>query len=93
MMTLLLLIIVVLAVRGMTLPGGTEGIKFYLLPDVQRMREVGIVETVTAAMNQAFFTLYRQGPHPAWRISKHCHSGYLCCPRVGAHHFSDLLFL
>ena len=57
MMTLLLLIIVVLAVRGMTLPGGTEGIKFYLLPDVQRMQEVGIVETITAAMNQAFFTL------------------------------------
>lgn len=57
MMTLLLLIIVVLAVRGMTLPGGTEGIKFYLLPNVQRMREVGIAETVTAAMNQAFFTL------------------------------------
>lgn len=57
MMTLLLLIIVILAVRGMTLPGGTEGIKFYLLPNVQRMREVGIAETVTAAMNQAFFTL------------------------------------
>ncbi|MDE5938393.1 MAG: sodium-dependent transporter [Lachnospiraceae bacterium] len=57
MMTLLLLIIVILAVRGITLPGGTEGLKFYLLPDVQRMQDVGIVETVTAAMNQAFFTL------------------------------------
>ena len=57
MMTLLLLIMVVLAVRGMTLPGGTEGLKFYLLPDVQRMLDVGIFETVTAAMNQAFFTL------------------------------------
>lgn len=57
MMTLLLLIMVVLAVRGMTLPGGTEGLKFYLLPDMQRMQDVGIFETVTAAMNQAFFTL------------------------------------
>ncbi len=57
MMTLLLLIMVVLAVRGMTLPGGTEGLNFYLLPDVQRMLDVGIFETVTAAMNQAFFTL------------------------------------
>ena len=104
MMTLLLLIIVVLAVRGMTLPGGTEGIKFYLLPDVQRMQEVGIVETITAAMNQAFFTLSLGigsmaifgsyiGKDPAWRIGKHRHSGYLCCPRVRAHHFSDLLFL
>lgn len=57
MMTLLLLIIVVLAMRGMTLPGSMEGLKFYLLPDVQRMRDVGIPETITAAMNQAFFTL------------------------------------
>lgn len=57
MMTLLLFIIVVLAVRSMTLEGGLEGLKFYLLPDVQRMKEVGILETVTAAMNQAFFTL------------------------------------
>lgn len=57
MMALLLLIIIVLAVRGMTLEGGVEGLKFYLLPDVARMKEVGILETVTAAMNQAFFTL------------------------------------
>lgn len=57
MMTLLLFIIVVLAVRGMTLEGGMEGLKFYLFPDVQRMKEVGVLQTVTAAMNQAFFTL------------------------------------
>lgn len=57
MMTLLLLIIVVLAIRGVTLPGGAEGLKFYLLPDARRMRDVGIIETITAAMNQAFFTL------------------------------------
>ena len=57
MMTLLLFIIVVLAVRGMTLEGGMEGLKFYLLPDVQRMKEVGVLQTITAAMNQAFFTL------------------------------------
>ena len=57
MMLLLLFIIVVLAVRSMTLEGGTEGLKFYLLPDVQRMRDVGILEPITAAMNQAFFTL------------------------------------
>ena len=57
MMLLLLFIIVVLAVRSITLEGGTEGLKFYLLPDVQRMRDVGFLETITAAMNQAFFTL------------------------------------
>lgn len=57
MMSLLLLIIIILAIRSMTLPGGIEGLKFYLLPDVQRMKDVGITETITAAMNQAFFTL------------------------------------
>lgn len=57
MMVLLLLIIVVLAVRGMTLEGAMDGLKFYLVPDIQRMKDAGILETVVAAMNQAFFTL------------------------------------
>ncbi|MDE7047831.1 MAG: sodium-dependent transporter [Lachnospiraceae bacterium] len=57
MMSLLLIIIVVLAVHSMMLEGGMEGLKFYLSPDWQRMKEVGVWETVTAAMNQAFFTL------------------------------------
>ncbi|MBD5450524.1 MAG: sodium-dependent transporter [Lachnospiraceae bacterium] len=57
MMSLLLVIIIVLAVHSMTLEGGMEGLKFYLLPDFERMIEVGIWETITAAMNQAFFTL------------------------------------
>ncbi len=57
MMSLLLLIIVVLAVHSCTLQGGAEGLKFYLLPDFQRMKEVGVWETIIAAMNQAFFTL------------------------------------
>ncbi len=57
MMSLLLVIIVVLAVHGMTLEGSMEGLKFYLLPDFGRMKEVGVWETITAAMNQAFFTL------------------------------------
>ncbi len=57
MMSLLLCIILVLAVHSITLKGGIEGLKFYLLPDFQRMKEIGIWETVTVAMNQAFFTL------------------------------------
>ncbi len=57
MMVLLLLIIIALAVRGMTLEGGMDGLKFYLVPDMRRMRDAGILETVVAAMNQAFFTL------------------------------------
>lgn len=57
MMSLLLVIIIVLAVHSCTLEGGTEGLKFYLLPDISKMKEAGIWATVTAAMNQAFFTL------------------------------------
>ena len=57
MMCLLLVIIIVLAVHSCTLEGGTEGLKFYLLPDISKMKEAGIWATVTAAMNQAFFTL------------------------------------
>lgn len=57
MMSLLLVIIMVLAVHSCTLKGGMEGLKFYLLPDFQKMKDAGVWETVTAAMNQAFFTL------------------------------------
>lgn len=57
LMTLLLAIIVILAVHSCTLKGGIEGLKFYLIPNFQRMKEAGGWEIVTAAMNQAFFTL------------------------------------
>ncbi len=57
MMSLLLVIIIILAVHSCTLEGGREGLKFYLLPDFERTKEVGIWATVNAAMNQAFFTL------------------------------------
>ena len=57
MMVALLVLIVILAVNSMTLKGGMEGLKFYLLPDFARMKEIGIGTTIVAAMNQAFFTL------------------------------------
>ena len=57
MMTLLLCIILILAIHSITLKGGMEGLKFYLLPDLRRMQDSGIWETITTAMNQAFFTL------------------------------------
>ena len=57
MMIALLLIIVVLAVRAVTLPGAGEGIKYYLVPDFNKMVENGIGEVVFAALGQAFFTL------------------------------------
>ena len=57
MMSLLLIIIIVLAAHSITLKGGIEGLKFYLLPDFQRIKDTSIWEIITAAMNQAFFTL------------------------------------
>lgn len=57
MMSLLLVIIIVLAIHSCLLEGGAAGLKFYLLPDFSKVQEAGIWETITAAMNQAFFTL------------------------------------
>lgn len=57
MMSALLLLIVVLAVHSMVLSGAKDGIIFYLLPDFKRAADVGIGNVITAAMNQAFFTL------------------------------------
>lgn len=57
MMIALLALIVILAVNSMTLDGGAEGLRFYLIPDFERMVETGVTETIVAAMNQAFFTL------------------------------------
>lgn len=56
-MTALLALIIILAVKSLTLPNAGEGLKFYLMPDFYRMKEKGIWETVYAAMSQAFFTL------------------------------------
>lgn len=57
MMIALLGLIVILAVNSVMLEGGLEGLKFYLLPDLSKMKEVGIGKVIVSAMNQAFFTL------------------------------------
>ena len=57
MMTGLLFLIIILAVHSFTMSGASEGIRFYLLPDIDRAMESGIGNVLTAAMNQAFFTL------------------------------------
>lgn len=57
MMSALLLLIIVLAVHSITLSGALEGVKFYLVPNLDAVSEIGIKNVITAAMNQAFFTL------------------------------------
>ena len=57
MMIGLLGLILVLAINSFTLRNAGEGISFYLLPNVDNIKHVGIIKVITAAMNQAFFTL------------------------------------
>ena len=57
MMLLLLFLILALAVRSLFLEGGEEGLKFYLSPNLDAIREYGLQEVLFAAMGQAFFTL------------------------------------
>lgn len=57
MMIGLLGLIAILAVNSVMLEGGIEGVKFYLVPNWKKVHEVGLLNVIIAAMNQAFFTL------------------------------------
>ena len=62
MMLCLLALLVVLAIRAVTLPGAVEGLRFYLVPNFQNLMynadgTFRLWEAVYAAMGQAFFTL------------------------------------
>ena len=57
MMTGLLVLLVVLAGKSISLKNAGEGISFYLLPSIENIRQTGVAKMITAAMNQAFFTL------------------------------------
>ena len=57
MMSMLLILIVILACHSLTLSNAIDGVKFYLLPDFNLAKEVGITKIMTQAMNQSFFTL------------------------------------
>lgn len=57
MMGLLIVLMLVLSINSILIPGSSEGLKFYLLPDFSKMVESGIGEVVFQAMSQAFFTL------------------------------------
>ncbi len=64
MMGALLLIMIVLAINSVFLPGGAEGVQFYLVPNFDHIQGATSAETVknvlgvlSAAINQSFFTL------------------------------------
>ena len=57
MMSSLFIILIALVIKSVTLPGASAGLSFYLMPDLGRLMETGVWETIYAAMGQAFFTL------------------------------------
>ena len=57
LMSGLFVLLLILCVRALFLPGAKEGLKFYLMPSLDSVRETGLSEVVVAAMGQAFFTL------------------------------------
>lgn len=57
MMCALLILIVILAIHSFTLSGAAEGLSFYLVPNLDTVRSVGLGSVIAAAMNQSFFTL------------------------------------
>lgn len=57
MMMGLLSLIIILAFRSLILPNASEGVSFYLLPNLENVRQIGLGKIITAAMNQSFFTL------------------------------------
>lgn len=57
MMLALLVLIVVLGVHSLVLPEASKGLAFYLIPSMDKVKEIGLGNVIVAAMNQAFFTL------------------------------------
>lgn len=57
MMLCLIGLIIILAIHSLTLTNAKEGLSFYLLPNIENVKTVGLGKVITAAMNQSFFTL------------------------------------
>jgi len=57
MMAALFAILLILVIKAVSLQGSGEGLYFYLMPDLGRLTQNGVWNTLYAAMGQAFFTL------------------------------------
>lgn len=57
MMSCLFIVLVLLVIRSVTLPGAGAGLRFYLMPNLDAVKEHGLWNIIYAAMGQAFFTL------------------------------------
>ncbi|MBQ5559718.1 MAG: sodium-dependent transporter [Lachnospiraceae bacterium] len=57
MMSALIVLMLVMAVHSLLLKNSMEGLKFYLLPDFEKMKAQGIGNVLFDAMTHSFFTL------------------------------------
>ena len=57
MMMTLFVVMFVLVIRVLMLGNVSEGLKYYLVPDFERMASQGVMTVIFEAMGQAFFTL------------------------------------
>lgn len=57
MMTSLIILMLVMAVNSLLLKNSAQGLRFYLVPDFNRMKEQGFGNVLFDAMTHAFFTL------------------------------------
>ena len=57
MMVALIIIMIGLGGKSLSLPGASEGVKFYLMPNAENVRKVGLGNVLYGALNQSFFTL------------------------------------
>lgn len=57
MMILLFVLLFFMAIRSCTLTGFGPGMEYYLMPDLSKLEEHGLMEVLWAAMGQSFFTL------------------------------------
>ena len=57
MMGGLFLLLIILVIKALMLPNASAGVKFFLMPSLDKFAGSNFLETVHAAMAQAFFTL------------------------------------
>lgn len=57
MMLCLIVLMLALAVHSLILPNMSDGLRFYLVPDFGKIKEIGFGNVLFAAMSHAFFTL------------------------------------
>ena len=57
MMIALFVLMIALAIYSCTLSNAAEGLKFYLIPNLDGIRQHGLWTVISAAMGQSFFTL------------------------------------